>query len=575
MSEILTLVRRRRPLLPLAPEFARLLHWISLIWAVVAVLLLELAGRTGLLRHRPGFEAYEITARPVFIGLFVLGAILAWRWEIVGGMLTTFTAAGLLVWHGAQLQPVDASVAVVGLAVPAIAWLLLDLHDQRPRVAVLGVAAAALTGVAGYNVGTWYWDDLFGPTHPDSSAELPEGTRVEWIWTGGVTSTSAEIVAKPDDQGDWEVVVRAREALDPVAIVAGESDGETVHFSVRGLEPDTGYGVELLQRGERPGDEVEEAVFQTFPESGADLTIAVASCTRTGSNGAVFDTIAALDPMLFIQAGDFHYANIGDDDPEEFREVLDVNLSQAGPSNLFRSVPVAYVWDDHDYGANNADSTSPSRPAALSVYRQYVPSYVATGPADPIYQAFDVGDVRVILTDVRSARSPSAQVDDADKTMLGAAQKAWLKEELLAARDSHALTIWVNPVGWIGDATPGGDAWDGYSTERRELANFIVDHGIERLVMLSGDAHMVAIDDGTNTGYADGGGPSFPVLHAGALDRPGHVKGGPYSEGAVPGGGQFGLVEIAHVEAGIEVRLSGRDWTGADLLSHVVTFPSG
>ncbi|MFP5487974.1 MAG: hypothetical protein ACLGHQ_06675 [Acidimicrobiia bacterium] len=107
----------------------------------------------------------------------------------------------------------------------------------------------------------------------------------------------------------------------------------------------------------------------------------------------------------------------------------------------------------------------------------------------------------------------------------------------------------------------------------------MVEHDIDRLVTLSGDAHMVAIDDGTNTGYADDGEPWFPVLHAAALDRPGHTKGGPYSEGAVPDGGQFGLVEVSYVGNGddtaVRVRLSGLDWTGATLLSYEVTFPLG
>ena len=293
-------------------------------------------------------------------------------------------------------------------------------------------------------------------------------------------------------------------------------------------------------------------------------------------DGLVFD--GALDPTLFVIDGDFHYANIGDPDPDAFRDVLDLNLSHPGPSMLYRSTPIAYVWDDHDYGGNNADSTSPTRATALSVYRQYVPSYLASGPAtdpdDPIYQAFDVADVRVILTDVRSARSPADQIDDAEKTMLGVEQKAWLKAELLAARDTRALTIWVNPVPWIGEATPGGDAWNGYTTERAELADFIATNDVDRVLMLSGDAHMVAIDDGTNSGYASDGRPGFPILHAGALDRPGHVKGGPYSEGMVPGGGQFGVVEIDRATDGLTVRLTGRDWSGATLLSYEFAVPA-
>ena len=573
MSDSSEFQRRRRPLLPLAPEVVRLLRRVSLIWAVSVAAALELTGRAGWLDHRPGFAAYELTARPLFVGLFVLGAILAWWREIAGAVLTTFTATGMFVWYGHQLEQWNATIVVVAFAMPGLAWLLLDLHDQRPRVAVAGVVAVLLAGVAGFGVGTSTWDDLFGPTHPGSTADLPDGTLVDWIWTGDVTSTSATIVALPHDAGDWTAVIRDRATGSAVTNATGVADGATVRFDVAGLVPDTEYGVELVDGAERTTEPVEEAVFTTFPEGRADVAIAIGSCMRVGTNGSVFDTIAALDPTVFIQAGDFHYANIGDDDPGAFRDVMDVNLSQPGPSNLFRSVPIAYVWDDHDYGPNNADASSPSRPAALEVYRQYTPSYTTTGPDDPIYQAFDVGDVRVIMTDPRSARTPSDHADDATKTMLGAAQKAWLKDELLAARDTHALTLWVSPVGWIGEATADGDAWAGYSTERRELANFIVEHDIDRLVVLSGDAHMLAVDDGTNTGYADGGGPSFPVLHAAALDRPGSTKGGPYSEGTIPGGGQFGFVEISFLDDGVDVRLSGRDWTGATLLSYEETFP--
>jgi len=84
---------------------------------------------------------------------------------------------------------------------------------------------------------------------------------------------------------------------------------------------------------------------------------------------------------------------------------------------------------------------------------------------------------------------------------------------------------------------------------------------------------MVAIDDGTNSNYATGGGAGFPVLHGGALDRPGNVKGGPYSEGAFPGGGQFGLLDIIDDgDSQISVILRGMDWAGNELVSLERTF---
>jgi hypothetical protein len=87
--------------------------------------------------------------------------------------------------------------------------------------------------------------------------------------------------------------------------------------------------------------------------------------------------------------------------------------------------------------------------------------------------------------------------------------------------------------------------------------------------MVSGDAHMLAIDDGANSDYAAGGGAAFPVMHAAALDRTGSVKGGPYSHGTFPGPGQFGLMSV--IDSGgstITVKWSGRNSANAELVSH-------
>jgi hypothetical protein len=157
--------------------------------------------------------------------------------------------------------------------------------------------------------------------------------------------------------------------------------------------------------------------------------------------------------------------------------------------------------------------------------------------------------------------------------MLGQAQLAWLFDELLAARDSAALIIWVNSVPWISDET-GSDNWGAYANERRRISDFLVEHRIRNIVMLSGDAHMLAADDGSNNRFAsDGLGPGFPVYHAAALDRRGSVKGGPYSEGAHPGGGQFGLLTVEDRGAEVAVTFSGRNWRGEELVRHQAVFP--
>jgi hypothetical protein len=60
-------------------------------------------------------------------------------------------------------------------------------------------------------------------------------------------------------------------------------------------------------------------------------------------------------------------------------------------------------------------------------------------------------------------------------------------------------------------------------------------------------------------------------MHAGALDRHGSFKAGPYSEGAFPGGGHFGLASVTDSGSDITITLSGRDHTGTELVGHAFT----
>jgi hypothetical protein len=182
--------------------------------------------------------------------------------------------------------------------------------------------------------------------------------------------------------------------------------------------------------------------------------------------------------------------------------------------------------------------------------------------------------VRFLLLDTRSERSPDDQRDGVRKSMLGPEQKAWLKRELLGARDRYALTVVSTSVPWVARAQAGADNWAGFATERAELSRFIARHRIKNLMMLGGDAHMLAIDDGSHTDYSGTGKAGFPIMHAAALDRQGSVKGGPYSEGAFPGAGQYGIVTIDD-RGGERVRvaLSGRTYAGRERVGYRFEVP--
>jgi phosphodiesterase/alkaline phosphatase D-like protein len=333
---------------------------------------------------------------------------------------------------------------------------------------------------------------------------------------------------------------------------------------VDGLAAGTSYTYRVLA-DDKPDDSRGRGSFRTPADGPTSFRIAFAACARTGSNGAVFDAIRSESPLMYFALGDLHYSNIESTSTGPFLNAYDDVLTRAAQAALYREVPVAYVWDDHDYGPNDAGASSPGRSAVRAAYRSTVPHYDVPAGDAPIFQAFTIGRVRFIITDSRSEHTAD--------TMLGATQLQWLLDELRRSSETHALVVWASSVPWIGEARPGDDAWAGESDERRLVADAIAESKIDNLVMLAGDAHMVAADDGTNSDYSTAGGGGFPVFHAAALDRPGSVKGGPYSEGTMPGSGQFGLLDVED-DGGpqITIRFAGRNWKGDVLMTFERTF---
>jgi phosphodiesterase/alkaline phosphatase D-like protein len=254
---------------------------------------------------------------------------------------------------------------------------------------------------------------------------------------------------------------------------------------------------------------------------------------------------------------------------------MDQQLTQPGQQALYSGAPIAYLWDDHDYGGDNANGQSPARPAAAASYRYTVPHYGLPDDDGAIYQAFTVGRVRFILTDTRSQRSLQTDPDGPAKTMLGEDQKEWFKQQLLDTVGKYPLIVWVNPDPWIAEAAPLADNWGGYATERREIADFVAENDIRGLAMLSGDAHMLAIDDGTNSDYSTDQSGGFPVFHAAPLDKQTSLKGGPYSEGTSLQSGQFGLMTVTDNGSTIEVAWSGRTWHDEEVLQYEFSVPAG
>lgn len=533
------------------------------IWSGIAVLVfVGLAVTTGLPRG-PDLETWERAAQLVTLGVLVVATAVAWKWEGLGGSVMLIAATSLGVLATLQHQPLVAFLPALAFIIPAIGFLI-SWHRTRTYAAVVTlVTALAMVLVTGSLAAQAMYDHGFGAAHPQSSLPpLPKGPVV-WMWSGGVTESSAVVVAEVETTETVSLTLTSDDAEQRA--YPGDRRNDVWRFEMNDLAPLTDYTYHLVIEGlphtERSGH------FRTFSTGPMDATVAVGSCSRLGSNGKVYETILATDPDLFLTPGDFYYAD-HIEVMQQFAAAFHETLTQPAQAGLLGSVPIAYVWDDHDFGGNDSDSLSPIRDIARDAYSTYVPHYPLTG-SGTINQAFTIGRVRFVMLDNRSARDPSSKPDGPDKTMLGADQLSWLEDELRAAADQYPLIVLVTSVPWVAAPEAGADHWGGYATERAQIADLIASHEIHGLLMVAGDAHMVAIDDGSNTQFSAVGKTSFPLLHAAALDRPGSVKGGPYSEGVSPGGGQFATIEIHDTGSDeIAVALTGLDWTGATLVEY-------
>lgn len=427
------------------------------------------------------------------------------------------------------------------------------------------------------------WICLFScGTPPENPDEY-----LEYVWAGSVTDTTAVIAFKTN-----------RESVVRVAYTTDEDFSKEIHYSesvevrekefltakvlLDSLKSSTGYHYKLEMDGELMVDKDVRGYFETFPRGSFSYKIAFASCARTGSGSRIFRTIAQQKPLFYMNTGDLHYENISSNCEYAFAKAyFDIHRSLS-QSYLYHHVPFVYMWDDHDYGPNNSAEDANCQKVAIEAYKRYVPHYPLAfdGNNEPISQTFDVGRVKYVLTDLRSQKErPGYKGCEKTKegTNFGSDEHLdWFKEQLLTARADSMIVAWVSGIPWISDRRSRkyecdeNDDWGGFEEERRAIANFIKEYDIP-LFILSGDAHMVAIDDGSNSDYATGGGTEIPVFHAAPLDNFGIYKGGPYSHGYSASNGQFGIMEVID-SGGNEICIQ---WTALDKYGRVINSSLG
>ena len=353
---------------------------------------------------------------------------------------------------------------------------------RRPRRAfaklslvLLALAAACAPAAAGLVV-------MHGP------AELTSAT----LWIQADAPTTVVVAWRPEGEtAERRVEFAATAATDNVVVARAT-----------GLRPGATAEYRVEAGADRRSGTIRAQPYWSKPAAAREVTIAIGSCffladpdplwpgSDYGGGFGVFDAIAATRPDLMLWLGDNLYLQPPDfHDPASMAVRYRRQRAFEPLQKLLAATSHLAIWDDHDYGPNDSDTSYALKGETLKLFQRYWPN--PTFGLSDVPGAFGsarYGDVLLFLLDDRYYRSPNRWPDGPDKTMFGARQLEWLKQALVSAPRSAVKIVAGGSQFWNHETRFEG--WHHFATERAAFADWLMRERIEGLVFLSGDRHF-------------------------------------------------------------------------------------
>ncbi|MEZ5457230.1 MAG: alkaline phosphatase D family protein [Lysobacteraceae bacterium] len=334
---------------------------------------------------------------------------------------------------------------------------------------------------------------------------------------------------------------------------------------------------------------------RALPASDTPLThIAFGSCAKENKSQPIWDAVNAAQPELFVFLGDNVYLDTRD--PQVMQEKYQRLANQRGFQQLKASTPLIAIWDDHDFGENDAGADYPMKQASREAFLNFwnEPKDSPRWSREGIYTAYSFGPigqrVQIILPDLRWNRSPlivdprwdseasyeawaKAQIDsgkevpgpyarnpDPAATQLGEAQWQWLEARL---REPADLRIIGSSLQVLADF-PGWEGWINFPHDQQRLIQLIRDTEAKNVVFISGDTHYGELSKlDVNVPY-----PLYDLTSSGLTEVWKVPVPNALRQGGIFRQANFGRINIDWSLR--QVTLSLRDAKGEPLLTHTL-----
>mgnify|MGYP005729438249 FL=1 len=236
-------------------------------------------------------------------------------------------------------------------------------------------------------------------------------------------------------------------------------------------------------------------------------SIGFGSCLTQERSMPIFNTIKSERYDLFLMLGDNVYGDSEREDLLELRQAYDKQRENFDRLNF--NFPIEAIWDDHDYGLNDAGkeyaykqdaeqlfldfwniSENDIRRSRPGLYFEWIENI------DGIKVQMLFLDTRyfrdaLLLTDERGAPGKERYLPQTDSstTMLGDAQWNWLEEKMTKQVDHRII---VSSIQFLAMGH-GWEAWKTLPHERQRLIDLINQSSSNEVLFISGDRHRAGV----------------------------------------------------------------------------------
>ena len=339
-------------------------------------------------------------------------------------------------------------------------------------------------------------------------------------WAGNVEMRNATIwmEVKPD----VKAVAVKFDAINPDKKLSGRESGimvykgelgkefNVVKIELNGLKMNTTYQYSVQVNGKTvllnfPAKFTTKDLWQ-WRKPAPDFTFLTGSCAYFnepefdrpgkpyGGDSSIFETMSNIPAAFNLWLGDNWYTREADYFTKwglNYRASHD----RATPvlQKFMASMPQYSIWDDHDYGPNNAGLEYILKEESRKVFMNYSlnPSYGEEEKG--IYSLVSYSDVDVFLTDDRYFRSAEEIADsiggqpNKEKKYFGKKQMEWLKNALLFSRATFKI---IATGSQILNQSSTAECMKSYSAEYNDLLGFLAEHKIRGVLFFTGDRHF-------------------------------------------------------------------------------------